>query len=156
MTGLSTPAGLGFSRSGQLQIANRRTNQILEVTDEGKLRVVIDDLHTLVGVVQTKAGGYVVSNIDGGITIIRPDGHRIEAGAAFIKPGPGIVITKDERVFVVDYGGTTIREIMGSGTSRIIVDGLKSPVGLVVSQDEKSLLTATWGDGAIYRIDIEK
>lgn len=154
VTGLATPAGLGFDRAGRLLIANRRTNQILAVAANGRLEPVIEGLQTPVGAVQTPDGGYVVSNIGGGVTIIRPDGTRIEAGKAFGTPGPGIAITKDGRVFVVDYGGTTVREILSNGESRSVADGLRSPVGLTIASDGASLLTAAWGDGTIYRIPI--
>lgn len=156
VTGLATPAGIGFDRSGRLLIANRRTDQILAVAGNGQLEPVIDGLRTPVGAVQTPDGGYVVSNIGGGVTILRPDGTRIEAGAAFNTPGPGVAMTKDGRVFVVDYGGTTVREILPDGQSRAVADGLRSPVGLVLAPDGASLLTAAWGDGTIYRIPIPR
>lgn len=154
VTGLATPAGIGFDRAGRLIIANRRTHQILAVSDDRQLVAVIDGLNTPVGAVQTPDGGHVVSNIGGGVTILRPDGTRVEAGSAFATPGPGIVITEQGRVFIVDYGGTTIREILPEGGSRAIADGLKSPVGLTLAPDGRSLLTAAWGDGTIYRIPI--
>lgn len=154
VTGLATPAGLSFDRSGRLLIANRRTNQILAVTGNGGLEPIIDGLRTPVGAVQTPDNGYVVSNIGGGVTIMRPDGSRLEAGEAFRTPGPGVAMTKGGRVFVVDYGGTTVREILPNGQSRVVADGLRSPVGLVVAPDGASLLTAAWGDGTIYRIPI--
>jgi sugar lactone lactonase YvrE len=154
VTGLATPAGIGFDRAGRLLIANRRTNEILGLTDNGRLTPVIDGLQTPVGAVQTPDGGYVVSNIGGGVTIVRPDGARVEAGAAFRTPGPGVAMTRDGRVFVVDHGGTTVREILPDGRSRTVADGIKSPVGLVLSPDGASLLTAAWSDGTIYRIPI--
>ena len=156
VTGLATPAGLSFDRTGRLLIANRGTNQILTVNRSGGLEPVIDGLRTPVGAVQTPDNGYVVSNIGGGVTILRPDGSRIEAGEGFGAPGPGVATTKDGRVFVVDYGGTMVREILPDGQSRVIADGLRSPVGLVVAPNEASLLTAAWGDGAIYRIQLPK
>ncbi len=154
VTGLATPAGLGFDRAGRLIIANRRTNQILAVTETRQLVAVIDGLNIPVGAVQTPDGGHVVSNLGGGVTILRPDGTRIEAGAAFGSPGPGIAMTKEGRVFVVDYGGTTVREILPDGRNRAIAEGLRSPVGLTLAPDGRSLLTAAWGDGTIYRISI--
>jgi sugar lactone lactonase YvrE len=154
VTGLATPAGLSFDKAGRLMIANRRTNQILAVTESGSIEPIIDGLRTPVGAVQTLDNGYVVSNIGGGVTILRPDGSRIEAGEAFSTPGPGVALTQDGRVFVVDYGGTTVREILPDGQSRAVTDGLRSPVGLVVAPDGASLLTAAWGDGTIYRIPI--
>lgn len=156
VTGLATPAGISFDMAGRLLIANRRTNQILAVAANGRLEPVIEGLQTPVGVVQTPDSGYVVSNIGGGVTIIQPDGTRVEAGKAFATPGPGVAITKEGRVFVVDYGGTTVREILSNGKSRSVADGLKSPVGLTIAPDGASLLTAAWGDGTIYRIQIPK
>lgn len=154
VTGLATPAGIGFDRAGRLIIANRRTHQILAVDEGGKLTEAIGGLNIPVGAVQTPDGGHVVSNIGGGVTILRPDGTRIEAGAAFATPGPGIAMTREGRVFIVDYGGTTVREILPDGRSRAIADGLRSPVGLTLSPDGRSLLTATWSDGAVYRIPV--
>lgn len=154
VTGLATPAGIGFDRAGRLLIANRQTNQILAIAGGGRLEPIIDGLRTPVGAVQTPDNGYVVSNLGGGVTIIRPDGTRIEAGGEFRTPGPGVAMTKGGRVFVVDYGGTTVREILSNGQSRAVADGLSSPVGLVLAPDQASLLTATWGDGKVYRIPI--
>lgn len=154
VTGLATPAGIGFDRAGRLIIANRRTNQILAVNGNRELVPVIDGLNTPVGAVQTPDGGYVVANIGGGVTILRPDGTRIEAGSAFATPGPGVAMSKEGRVFTVDYGGTTVREILPDGRSRAVADGLRSPVGLTLAPDGRSLLTAAWGDGTIYRIPI--
>ncbi|MFC3058534.1 NHL repeat-containing protein [Paenirhodobacter populi] len=154
ITGLATPAGLSFDRAGRLMIANRRTNEILAVQD-GNLVSVIDGLRTPVGVVQTPNGGYVVSNIGGGVTVLRPDGTRIEAGQDIATPGPGIAQTEDGRVFVVDYGNTTVREILMSGGSRVLADGFSSPVGLVPAPDGRTLLTADWGNGAVWRVPLE-
>ncbi len=153
VSGLATPAGLSFDRAGRLLIANRRTNQILAV-EEGRLVPVIAGLRTPVGAVQTPDGGYVVSNIGGGVTVVRPDGTRLEAGQGFATPGPGIAQTPDGRVFVVDYGGTTVREISMAGGSRVLADGFSSPVGLVPLPEGDALLTADWGNGAIWRIEI--
>ncbi|RVU38104.1 hypothetical protein EOI86_02025 [Hwanghaeella grinnelliae] len=153
VTGLATPAGLSFDLAGRLMVANRRTNQILAVED-GTLTPVIDDLRTPVGVVQTPDGGFVVSNIGGGVTILRPDGTRVEAGQEFRTPGPGVAMTKTGRVFVVDYGGTTVREILMDGGSKPLAGGLSSPVGLVVTPDETAVMTATWGEGAIFHIPL--
>ena len=154
VSGLATPVGLSFDRAGRLLIANRRTNQILAVDAKGQLTTVVDGLQTPVGAVQTLDGGYVVANIAGGVTIIRPDGSRSEAGRGFKTPGAGVAMTRAGRVFVVDYGGTTVREVLPNGESRSVADGLSSPVGLTLAPDGESLLAATWGDGAIYRIAI--
>lgn len=154
VAGLATPAGIGFDRTGRLLIANRRTHQILAVNQDRQLVAIIDKLNTPVGAVQTQDGGHVVSNIGGGVTIIRPDGTRVEAGSALATPGPGIAVTRQGRVFVVDYGGTAIHEILPDGRSRAIAGGLRSPVGLTLAPDGRSLLTAAWGDGTIYRIPL--
>ncbi len=152
--GLGTPAGLSFDLSGRLLIADRRSNRILATAGDGAVQPVIDGLSTPVGVVQTGDGGHVVANIAGGVTVLRPDGRRVEVREGFHAPGVGLVRTRENRVFAVDYGGTTVREILPGGVSRAVAEGLRSPVGLVVSPDGRSLLTATWGDGAIYRIPI--
>jgi hypothetical protein len=95
--------------------------------------------------------GFVVSNIGGGVTIVRGDGRRIETGEALRTPGPGIAQTASGLVFVVDYGGTGIHEVFDDGRTSLFVDGLSSPVGLTVSPSG-DLFSADWGNGAVYRI----
>lgn len=153
ITGLATPAGLGFDRSGRLLVANRRTNEILVFDKEGNRSVAVSGLRTPVGAVHQPDGGYVVSNIGGGVTILRGDGKRIETGRSLRTPGPGIAQTANGRVFVVDYGGTAIHEVFADGTTVPFADGLSSPVGLTVSPSG-DLFAADWGNGAIYRIPL--
>ena len=148
---LATPAGLSFEPSGRLLIANRRTNQILAVELDGKLIAVAERLQTPVGVVRFVSGELVVSNIDGGITVIDGQGKMRTVTSALRQPGPGIVQAADDAVFVVDYGGTRIRQVSLSGRVGSIVDGLRSPVGLAVSP-QGDLMVATWGDNALFRI----
>ncbi len=151
LTGLATPAGLGFDRAGWLLVANRRTNEILAF-DAGKTRhVAVSGLRTPVGAVHRPDNGFIVSNIGGGVTIVRGDGSRIETGEALRTPGPGIAQTSSGRVFVVDYGGTGIHEIFEDGRTSLFVDGLSNPVGLTVSPSG-DLFSADWGNGAVYRI----
>ncbi|WP_374254155.1 NHL repeat-containing protein [Xanthobacter sp.] len=151
LTGLATPAGLGFDRAGRLLVANRRTNEILAF-DAAKTRsVVVAGLRTPVGAVHRPDNGFIVSNIGGGVTILRGDGRRIETGEALRTPGPGIAQTAGGRVFVVDYGGTGIYEVFGDGRTSLFVDGLSSPVGLTVSPSG-DLFSADWGHSAVFRI----
>lgn len=152
--GLATPAGLSFDTTGNLLIANRRTDEILAVDDQGQTQPVVKGLSTPVGAVQRPDGGYVVSNINGGITIISASGERTEINNVFSRPGPGIAVGPDGRVFVVDYGGTTVREVLPDGSAAPIADGLSSPAGLTLGADGQHLFAATWGDGAVYRIAI--
>jgi sugar lactone lactonase YvrE len=63
-------------------------------------------------------------------------------------------MTREGRVFVVDYGGTTVREILPDGRNRAVAEDLRSPVGLTLTPDGRSLLAAAWGDGTIYKIAI--
>ncbi|MFG1179299.1 NHL repeat-containing protein [Xanthobacter versatilis] len=151
LTGLATPAGLGFDRTGRLLVANRRTNEILAFSAARIRSVAVSGLRTPVGAVQRPDNGFIVSNIGGGVTILRGDGRRIETGEALRTPGPGIAQTASGRVFVVDYGGTGIHEVSDDGRTSLFVDGLSSPVGLTVSPSG-DLFSADWGNGAIYRI----
>lgn len=152
--GLGTPAGLAFDRAGRLLIANRRSNEIFAIGADGIAVPLLGGFATPVGVVETADGGHVVAEIAGGVKVIRPDGRRIEAGEGFAAPGAGVAQTRDGRVFAVDYGGTTVREIGRDGGNRVVAEGLRSPVGLAVAPDGASLLVGTWGDGAIHRIAI--
>ncbi len=153
ITGLATPAGLGFDRAGRLLVANRRTNEILAFGADKARHVVVSGLRTPVGAVHRADGGYVVSNIARGITILSGDGRRTETGESLRSPGPGIAQTPGGRVFVVDYGGTTISEVFADGRVVTFADGLSSPVGLTVSPSG-DLYAADWGNGAIYRVKI--
>lgn len=78
----------------------------------------------------------------------------VEAGQDFATPGTGIAQTPDGSIFVVDYGGTTVREISPAGGLRVLADGFSSPVGLVPLPQGDALLTADWGNGAIWRLEI--
>lgn len=148
---LATPAGLSFEPNGRLLIANRRSNQILAVEPDGKLVAVAERLQTPVGAVRFISGELVVSNIDGGITLIDGQGKMHTVTSALRRPGPGIVQATDNSVFVVDYGGTKIHQVSLSGRVDTIVEGLSSPVGLVVSP-QGDLMVTTWGDNALFRI----
>lgn len=148
---LATPAGLSLEPNGRLLIANRRTNQILAVEPDGNLVAVAERLQTPVGAVRFVSGELVVSNIDGGITVVDGQGKMHSATSALRRPGPGIVQAADDAVFVVDYGGTSIRQVSLSGRVETIVEGLRSPVGLTVSQ-QGDLMVTTWGDNALFRI----
>ena len=148
---LATPAGLSFEPNGQLLIANRRTNQILAVEPDGKLIAIADRLQTPVGAVRFISGELVVSNINGGITILDVHGKIHTLTSALRRPGPGIVQATDDSVFVVDYGGTKIHQVSLSGRVDTIVDGLRNPVGLALSP-EGDLMVTTWSDNALFRI----
>lgn len=150
--GLATPAGLSFDQRGNLLIANRMTDEILSVSSEGKINTVVGGLQTPVGAVQTVEGNYFVSNINGGISFITLNGDMKTISTELARPGPGIVINDYGEVFVVDYGGTTVNQVMQSGKIKLIAEGLPSPAGLTL--DENGFLyVATWGDGAIYQIE---
>ena len=69
----------------------------------------------------------------------------------FARPGVGLVIAEDGGAYVVDYGGTVVRRVFADGRAEVAADGLRSPVALTMAPDG-TLLTGTWGDGAIYRI----
>ncbi|KXF74673.1 hypothetical protein ATN84_22525 [Paramesorhizobium deserti] len=151
LTGLATPAGLSFDQAGRLLVANRRTNEILAFDATRSRSVAVSGLRTPVGAVQRPDNGFVVSNIGGGVTIVRGDGRRFETGEVLRTPGPGIAQTASGRIFVVDYGGTGIHEVFDDGRVSLFADGLSSPVGLTVSPSG-DLFSADWGNGAIYRI----
>jgi sugar lactone lactonase YvrE len=143
--GLATPAGLSFDRRGRLLIANRRTNQILAADSAGQLSVAVEgDLQTPVGAVQMPDGSYFVSNINGGVAYAKADGHARTVSREFLQPGPGIAIADTESVFVVDYGGTEVKQVYSNGRTRIVAGGFKGPVGLVLSADRSTAVVADW------------
>jgi DNA-binding beta-propeller fold protein YncE len=148
--GLATPAGLSFDRSGRLLIANRRTNQILVADATGGLSVAVEgDLQTPVGAAQLADGTYFVSNINGGIAYAGADGRARTISRDLVQPGPGIVVAGPDSVFVVDYGGTEVKQVFKDGRTCVIANGFKSPVGLALSA-ERNMVVADWGTNAAY------
>lgn len=149
--GLGTPAGLSFDRRGRLLIANRRTNQVLAADANGQLAVAVEgDLQTPVGAVQLADGSYFVSNINGGVAFADSDGHARTVSRDFAQPGPGIAIADDESVYVVDYGGTDVKQVRKDGRTAVVASGLRSPVGLVVTADRSAAVVADWGTNTAY------
>ena len=147
--GLATPAGLSFDSRGRLLIANRRTNQILAADPAGQLSVAVEgDLQTPVGAVQMPDGGYFVSNINGGVAYAGADGRARTVSREFLQPGPGIAVADMESVFVVDYGGTEVKQVYRDGRTRIVAGGFRSPVGLTLSADRRTALVADWGSNS--------
>ncbi|WP_124474943.1 hypothetical protein [Burkholderia cepacia] len=134
MKGLATPAGVSFDNRGNLLIANRRTNQILAATPDGKVSVAVQgELQTPVGAVQMPDGGYFVSNISGGISYAGAGGAARTVSREFASPGPGIAAADAESVYVVDYGGTEVKRVYKDGATHVVAGGFRSPVGLTVS-----------------------
>ena len=153
--GLGTPAGLSFDIQRRLLIANRRTNQILAADATGNTTVAVEgDLQTPVGAVQLSDGSYFVSNINGGVAYAGPDGRARTVSRDFVQPGPGIAIADAESVFVVDYGGTEVKQVHKDGRTRVVADGFRSPVGLVVSVDGATTIVADWGTNAAYSLRV--
>lgn len=149
--GLGTPAGLSFDLRGRLLIANRRTNQILAADAKGRLSIAVDgDLQTPVGAVQLADGSYFVSNINGGVAFAGPDGRARTVSREFAQPGPGIGIADENSVYVVDYGGTEVKQVGKDGHTQVVANGLKSPVGLAISADRSAVVVADWGTNTAY------
>ncbi|WP_413730236.1 hypothetical protein [Sodalis sp. RH22] len=149
--GLATPAGLSFDMRGRLLIANRKTNQILAAHPDGRIEIVAEGLQTPVGAVELPNGDLLVSNIAGGISLVSNGMKAKTINTEFTSPGPGIVPAGTDAAYVVDYGGTTVSRVDREGTRTVIADGLISPVGLARAPDG-SLLVATWGANAAFRI----
>lgn len=149
--GLATPAGLSFDARGRLLIANRRTNQVLAAHPDGRVEVVAADLQTPVGAVELPNRDLLVSNIAGGISLASGGTSASTVNTDLRSPGPGIVAAGVDAAFVVDYGGTTVSRVDRQGNRTVIAEGLSSPVGLALAPDG-SLMVATWGDNAAFRI----
>lgn len=155
LRGLATPAGLAFDLKGNLLIANRRSNQILAADPAGRISVAVEGgLQTPVGAVQLPDGSYFVSNLNGGVSFAGPDGRARTVSRAFSQPGPGIAIADGESVYVVDYGGTEVKQVSRDGGTRVVAAGLRSPVGLVVAADRGEAIVADWGSNTAYRYRI--
>ncbi|CNE93177.1 hypothetical protein [Yersinia frederiksenii] len=113
--GLATPAGLSFDSRARLLIANCRTNQILATHPNGEIEVVVEGLLTLVGAVELLNGGLLVSNIAG-----------------------------EDAVYVVDYGGTTVRRVNRQGIRTVIPDQGWYPKALSRLEHEGLTLWSEW------------
>src|SRR6218665_1935804 len=153
--GLSAPAGISFDNRGKLLIANRRTNQILAVDPAGKHSVAVEgELQTPVGAVQMPDGGYFVSNIDGGVSCAGPDGRARTVSRDFVAPGPGIAVADAGSVYVVDYGGTEVKQVHKDGTTHVVAAGFRSPAGIALSADRRRAVVTDWGSNAAYGLSI--
>jgi sugar lactone lactonase YvrE len=149
--GLGTPAGLSFDLRGRLLIANRRTNQILTADPQGRLSVAVEgELQTPVGAVQLADGSYFVSNLNGGVSFAGSDGRARTVSREFAQPGPGIGIADENSVYVVDYGGTEVKQVGKDGRTQVVANGLRSPVGLAISADRSAVVVADWGTNTAY------
>lgn len=149
--GLATPAGLSFDLKGRLLIANRRTNQVLAADAAGRLSIAVEgELQTPVGAVQLPDGSYFVSNINGGVSFAGPDGRARTVSTEFLQPGPGIAIADSESVYVVDYGGTEVKQVSKDGSTRVVAGDFRSPVGLVVAANQGTAIVADWGTNTAY------
>lgn len=148
--GLGTPAGLAWDLQGRLLIANRQTQQILAADPTGRLTVAVQgELQTPVGAIQLPDGGYFVSNIDGGVAYAGPDGRARTVSREFVRPGAGIAAADEASVFVVDYGGTEVKQVDRHGRTCVVADGFTSPVGLVVA-NRATAIVADWGTNMAY------
>jgi len=155
VTGLATPAGISFDNHGNLLIANRRTNQVLAATPDGKMSVAVQgELQTPVGAVQMPDGSYFVANISGGISYAGNDGAARTVSRAFASPGAGIAIADTQSVYVVDYGGTEVKRVDKNGTTHVVADGFRSPVGLAVSREQNRAIVVDWGTNSAYEMEM--
>lgn len=153
--GLATPAGLSFDRQGRLLIANRGTNQILAADGTGRVSVAVEgDLRTPVGAIQFDDGSYAVSNTNGGVSFAGPDGRARTVSREFAQPGPGIAIADDASVYVVDYGGTEVKQVDRSGRTQVVAEGFRSPVGLLVTAHRTIAIVADWGTNTAYGLKL--
>ncbi|MGE0973400.1 hypothetical protein ACQFN5_30125 (plasmid) [Klebsiella sp. WOUb02] len=85
--GLATPTGLSFDTRGRLLIGNRRTNQILAAQPDGKIEVVAEELQAPVGAVELPNGDLLVSNIEGGVSLVSPHVRVVVASDRKISGG---------------------------------------------------------------------
>ncbi|MCW5236507.1 hypothetical protein D5047_09450 [Verminephrobacter eiseniae] len=141
---MSTPAGISFDKRGNLLIANRRTHQILAVDPAGKHSAAVEgELQMPVGAVQMPDGGYFVSNIDGRARTVSRD---------FVSPGPGIAVADAGSVYVVDYGGTEVKQVHEDGKTHVVAAGFRSPAGIALSADRRRAVVTDWGSNAAYEL----
>jgi sugar lactone lactonase YvrE len=150
-TGFHTPAGISFDSRGNLLVCNRASDEIMRVTPDGAVSRVAGGLNTPVGVVEDSAGTIYVSNYVGGVVSrITRGGEAEPFSDDFQGLGVGMVVDRDDRLFAVDSGGQ-IKRIERDGQAVAVMSGLGSPVALAADPDGV-LHTATWGDGALYRV----
>jgi hypothetical protein len=90
----------------------------------------------------------------GGVSRIAPNGDVTPLTDDFEMPGVGIVVDRDDRLFVVDYSAGEVKRVSRDGETTTVARGLSSPVGLALDP-EGQLYTATWGDGAIHAVTAE-
>ena len=149
---LKTPTGISFAKNGSLLVANRSSNEIASISMDGKINIVANVLKTPVGAVETNDGTVYATNYGGGISIIR-NGKVSAITDGFSTPGVGITTDEKNNVYAVDYSDGAVKQIMKDGMVTTVADGFKSPVALTYYSG--SLYVGTWGDGSIFRINIQ-
>lgn len=151
-TGFNTPAGISFDAAGNLLVCNRDSDEIMRVTPEGAVSRVAGGLSTPVGVVEDSDGTIYVSNYVGGVlSRIHPDGRVVKHSDDFEGLGVGMAIHRSHGLFVTDLAAGRIMRVERDGSAVPVMSGLDSPVALAIDH-EGALHTATWGDGALYRV----
>lgn len=82
--GYRTPTGITFSNLGQLLITNRSTGEIVSLDLKNDKKTVIErGLSTPVGISQLPDNSLIVSQYSGRLTLIQPNGDKIELGERF-------------------------------------------------------------------------
>lgn len=82
--GYRTPTGITFSNLRQLLITNRSTGEIVSLDLKNDKKTVIErGLSTPVGISQLPDNSLIVSQYSGRLTLIQPNGDKIELGERF-------------------------------------------------------------------------
>lgn len=153
-SGLNVPAGLHLLPDGALLVADRGAGQLLRLV-AGRKEPVAVNLKTPVGVASFADGRLVVSEFQGQVVCIHPDGRKEILSQKLRNPAVGILVLDERSVAVADYGGTAVHRVTTDGQTSVLVDGLSSPVGLALGPDGR-LYVATWGDGALYAVALDR
>lgn len=144
--GFSSPTGLFWDSDSSLLIANRNAGEVVKLFPDGRKEIVSKGHNTPVGIARVKDGNLFVSCYGGSVDLVTPDGKITKLNTSLATPGVGIVSASENSIFVVDYVAGKVAEVDAQGNTRIIAQGLSSPVGLVRMADG-NLLVSCWDDG---------
>jgi sugar lactone lactonase YvrE len=139
------PAGLAFDKAGNLFVALRGANSILEVKPDGTSSVFATGLSAPFSLAFNSAGDLFVADQGRGIMKVTPDG-TISTVATIPGFYPGsLVFGQDGNLYTADYD--SILKFTPDGTVSTFDTGLNTPAGLAVQSipEPSSLLMCCIG-----------
>ena len=158
--GLSSPRGLAFDASGNLDVANGSANTILKVTPAGAVSTFVDNTHGLSqphGLAFDGSGDLYVSNQLGNTILkVTPAGAVstfVDSSHGLSSPY-GLAFDRSGNLYVANANANTILKVTPAGAVSTFVDnthGLNLPSGLAFDGGG-NLYVINYGGNSIFKV----